>query len=79
MLSIQFITRNLRRAASLRGFSSASVSEKSVIADKSKKVGTQSQKSKACKQIEYRNKMRLSMRFNIVFTIHTYFFQYLQS
>lgn len=49
MMSIQLLKRNLRRVASLRGFSSATVSEKPEIVDKtlnnSKQIRAKSSKS----------------------------------
>lgn len=51
-MSIQFLTRNLRRVASLRGFSSASISEKSEITDKSQDNNKKAKQAKGSKSLD---------------------------
>lgn len=63
MMSIQFLTRNLRRIASLRGFSSASVTEKSVITEKTENNTKQTQ-SKTSKSFD--RKYLLCVLFHMV-------------
>lgn len=50
-MSIQFLTRNLRRVASLRGFSSATVSEKPDLIDKTQNSIKQT-RAKSSKSID---------------------------
>lgn len=52
MMSIQFLTRNLRRVASLRGFSSATVTEKSEIVEKSQNTVKQKQTNKSSRSLD---------------------------
>ncbi|XP_055325601.1 FAST kinase domain-containing protein 4 [Sitodiplosis mosellana] len=58
MMSMQFLTRNLRlRVASLRGFSSATVTEKSEIADKTQNTAKQTQ-SKPSRSLDLFEKLK---------------------